>query len=175
MRRKNAQRGGPDAVAGVVDVVVEDAGGALVVVSWDACDVCDVCDLCDVCDAAWFDPPHALHTSAMLPASATAPTVLLRIARRYQPGMGAAERRALARRFRGEGSNLQHPAPKADVLPIELPRRRCPFNQVARPAIGAKNFGRTQDLGLLRIRHTGIVVAARAATGREPPLRDRLR
>ncbi len=24
--------------------------------------------------------------------------------------------------FRGEGSNLQHPAPKADVLPIELPR-----------------------------------------------------
>ncbi len=25
--------------------------------------------------------------------------------------------------LRGEGSNLQHPAPKADVLPIELPRR----------------------------------------------------
>ena len=24
--------------------------------------------------------------------------------------------------LRGEGSNLQHPAPKADVLPIELPR-----------------------------------------------------
>ena len=34
--------------------------------------------------------------------------------------------------FRGEGSNLQHPAPKADVLPIELPRRRGPFNQVER-------------------------------------------
>ena len=26
------------------------------------------------------------------------------------------------RELRGEGSNLQHPAPKADVLPIELPR-----------------------------------------------------
>jgi hypothetical protein len=25
--------------------------------------------------------------------------------------------------LRGEGSNLQHPAPKADVLPIELPRK----------------------------------------------------
>ena len=26
--------------------------------------------------------------------------------------------------LRGEGSNLQHPAPKADVLPIELPRKK---------------------------------------------------
>ena len=30
--------------------------------------------------------------------------------------------RSGAYELRGEGSNLQHPAPKADVLPIELPR-----------------------------------------------------
>ena len=38
------------------------------------------------------------------------------------------------RELRGEGSNLQHPAPKADVLPIELPRiaARSPVRGPAR-------------------------------------------
>ncbi len=45
--------------------------------------------------------------------------------RRLQRLSGAAGRPRPGRRpltLRGEGSNLQHPAPKADVLPIELPR-----------------------------------------------------
>ncbi len=48
-----------------------------------------------------------------------------RRARRLQRLPGAAGRPRPGRRpltLRGEGSNLQHPAPKADVLPIELPR-----------------------------------------------------
>ncbi len=140
-RCAKVQRGGPFAAGEVVDVVVVDDVGTLVVL----CDVCDGffcevpelcewewCEWCDVCDAAWFPGPHALHKTARLPASAAAPTILLRIARTYQPDTRTAERAPLGwRTFRGEGSNLQHPAPKADVLPIELPRRQRPFNQVA--------------------------------------------
>jgi hypothetical protein len=37
--------------------------------------------------------------------------------------------------LRGEGSNLQHPAPKADVLPIELPRKD-PLAALLVPASG---------------------------------------
>ena len=36
---------------------------------------------------------------------------------------GLRSRTAQAHTLRGEGSNLQHPAPKAGVLPIELPRK----------------------------------------------------
>ena len=51
------------------------------------------------------------------PAGAGHDHLGLPVPRRRVTG-GTGEERAL----RGEGSNLQHPAPKADVLPIELPR-----------------------------------------------------
>jgi hypothetical protein len=47
--------------------------------------------------------------------------VIVSLARPAHPRASAA-RAMPTTEFRGEGSNLQHPAPKADVLPIELPR-----------------------------------------------------
>ncbi len=43
--------------------------------------------------------------------------------------------------FRGEGSNLQHSAPKADVLPIELPRKAGARHEHKRGAQGAVEAG----------------------------------
>ena len=73
--------------------------------------------------------PPALAIERGLPtvrASFSGPDSSTTIQRRFNVWLRSARLQQRLRRsvleLRGEGSNLQHPAPKADVLPIELPR-----------------------------------------------------
>jgi len=159
------QRGGPDAATGAVVVVVDGVGVGAVVVAeegfwlWTLCG----CTPCCLCGAADWPPPQALETSARPLKSATAPSDLVRIASKL-PVRTSVERPAdvrqqgTARTFRGEGSNLQHPAPKADVLPIELPRRHGTFNQAQREVIALRSSEERADLGLLPMLHADMVI-----------------
>ncbi len=170
-------RGGPEAATGAVDVVVVvDGAGPVVVVVEEGSWLWTLggFTLCCSCDAAECPPPQALQRSAMPLTSATAPSDLVRIGSKL-PVRTAVDRptdvrqQVTARTFRGEGSNLQHPAPKADVLPIELPRRHGTFNQARRGVIALRSSEERADLGLPPMRHADMVIAV---TGDDPVKRS---